>query len=104
MQAIVLINGRFVRPEDAQISIFSDAFQRGHGVFETLKTYGDKKLFRLEDHLARLFSSAEKVMITPEFSKDEITKQLNNIIEKSSNNLQRLKIILIKEKFKQQKV
>jgi len=41
---VTLINGKFVKPKEAKVSILGD-FGRGYGIFETVKTYKNKKLF-----------------------------------------------------------
>lgn len=94
---ITLINNKIVDPKKAKISVLSDAFQRGYGIFETLRTYGDKKTFHVNDHLKRLFTSAKKIDLKMRYSKEEILKMLNKVIEKSPHKIQRLKIIAIKE-------
>ena len=58
---ITLINNKFVDKKNAKVPLYSDAFMRGHGVFETLRTRKNKELFRVNDHLLRLFSSAKKI-------------------------------------------
>ena len=70
---------------------------RGHGVFETLRTHGNKKLFRVKDHLSRLFNSAKKIDLKIKYSKKEVLKMLQKVIKKSPHKIQRLKIIAIKE-------
>jgi branched-chain amino acid aminotransferase len=56
----IYLNGKFVRREHALISVFDHGFLYGDGVYETLRSYGDR-LFMREQHLARLFRSAEAI-------------------------------------------
>lgn len=95
MSKLTLINNKLTKEKDAKVSIFSNAFQRGHGVFETLRTYKGKKFFKLDSHLKRLFKSAKAVGIDPKYSKEEIKEQLDKITKESKNELQRIKVILI---------
>ncbi len=94
---ITLINNKFVSKKDAKVPLYSDAFMRGYGVFETLRTHGNKELFRVKDHLNRLFDSAKKIDLKIKHSKKEVLKMLQKVIKKSPHKIQRIKIIAIKE-------
>jgi len=55
--------GDFVKTEDAKVSIMTNALQYGTGIFGGVRGYYNKDenaiyIFRLEDHIARLHSSA----------------------------------------------
>ena len=56
----IFLNDRFVRKEDAMVSVFDHGFLYGDGVYETLRAYGGR-LFRLRQHLARLRRSASLI-------------------------------------------
>lgn len=56
----IYLNGKFVKQEEALISVFDHGFLYGDGVYETLRSYGHR-LFMWEQHLARLFRSAEAI-------------------------------------------
>lgn len=57
-----MIDGQIVRPEDARVSVFDRGFLYGDSVFESMRSYGGV-LFALDEHLARLKRSAERVFI-----------------------------------------
>jgi branched-chain amino acid aminotransferase len=59
---IVILNGQVTPAEAAAISVYDRGFLYGDSVFETIRTYGGKP-FALEEHLARLERSAERVFI-----------------------------------------
>lgn len=59
----IYLNNRFVRDEEALISVFDHGFLYGDGVFETLRSYGPH-LFMPSKHLARLVRSAEAIGLT----------------------------------------
>jgi branched-chain amino acid aminotransferase len=90
----ILINNRFQKKNEAKISILSNAFMRGVGVFETMRTFDDKNLFREKDHINRLFKSAKAISLKPKYSKAETLRQLHKVVTKSPNKLQRIKIVL----------
>lgn len=49
----VYLNGEFVPPDRARVSVFDRGFVFGDGVYEVIPVFGGR-LFRLEHHLARL--------------------------------------------------
>ncbi|MBH0209660.1 MAG: branched-chain amino acid aminotransferase [Nitrospira sp.] len=56
----IFLNDKFVRQEEAVVSVFDHGFLYGDGVYETLRSYGSR-LFMREQHIARLFRSAEAI-------------------------------------------
>jgi branched-chain amino acid aminotransferase len=56
----VWIDGRVVGPEEARIPVTDHGLLYGDGVFEGIRVYG-RRVFRLEDHLRRLRSSARAI-------------------------------------------
>jgi branched-chain amino acid aminotransferase len=56
----IFLNDRFVRKEDATVSVFDHGFLYGDGVYETLRAYGGR-IFMLRQHLARLRRSASLI-------------------------------------------
>lgn len=93
---LILINNKFVKPSHAKISVLSEAFMYGYGVFETLRTF-DKKIIKANEHINRLLNSAKKIELKIKYKKSEILKMLLKITEKSPFKNQRIKITAIKE-------
>lgn len=54
----VFLNGEFVPAEEAAVSIYDHGFLYGDGAFEGIRVY-DRRIFRLDDHLQRLYRSAK---------------------------------------------
>jgi len=75
MKALANINGIILKPEEAKVSVFDRGFLFGDGVYETGRSYERVFLF-LEEHLARLRSSASRLGIPVLWSDDEITSRL----------------------------
>ena len=75
MSELVAINGEVFKPQDAKISVFDRGFLFGDGVYEVVRSYG-RVLFALEDHVERLFNSANRINIdlgmTPTQLQDEM--------------------------------
>jgi D-alanine transaminase len=53
---LVYLNGDFLPPEQARVSVFDRGFVFADGVYEVIPVYG-RRLFRLPQHLARLNNS-----------------------------------------------
>jgi len=68
----VWINGKFVDMVDAKVSIFDRGFLYGDGVFETMRSYAGV-IFRLEEHLDRLFDALSLLKIKAAYSKKYLT-------------------------------
>jgi branched-chain amino acid aminotransferase len=56
----VFLNDRFVRKEEAVVSVFDHGFLYGDGVYETIRSYGNR-IFMRDQHLIRLRRSAEAI-------------------------------------------
>jgi branched-chain amino acid aminotransferase len=72
---IVSVNGRLEHRDRAAISPFDSAVQGGDAVWEGLRLY-QGKIFRLEEHLARLRRSAAALAFASVPSDGEITGQI----------------------------
>jgi branched-chain amino acid aminotransferase len=86
----IWMNGTFVDWDDATIHVLNPTLHYGWGVFEGLRAYGTARgpaVFRLTDHIARLFRSARLYLMDPGFTADEIvaaTKETVRINEVES--------------------
>jgi len=83
---VISINGKIVDEKKACISVTSEAYLYGYAVFETIRTY-NKKVFRLDDHLARLFVSADVIGFKPKTD----FKETYEIVVKTLAHATRLK-------------
>lgn len=80
MGGLVYINGELVPKEEARVSVFDHGFLYGDGLFETMRAY-QKKIFRLEQHLQRLFLSLEYLKFPIPFSFDSLKEAIYKTIE-----------------------
>lgn len=67
----VFLNGLFVPQSAATVSVFDRGFCYGDGLFETMRSYGNK-VFRLEDHLERLFQSLDLIYLNVPMTRCEM--------------------------------
>ncbi len=76
----VWINGELVDEEKATVSVFDHAVLYGDGVFEGIRVYGGK-IFKCDEHVDRLFASAEGIRLPLHMSKQEIVDAMVQTIE-----------------------
>nr|WP_285865959.1 branched-chain-amino-acid transaminase [Lederbergia lenta] len=79
---MIFLNGQFVKKEDAVVSVYDHGFLYGDGVFEGIRSYSGN-VFRLEEHLTRLYDSAKSIMLTIPYTKEEMT---NIVVETLRQN------------------
>jgi branched-chain amino acid aminotransferase len=77
------VNGHWVHPHEATISLNDVAVLRGYSAFEALRTY-HRQPFHLEEHLNRLYRSAELIELTVPWSRAYITQLVHEIIERNA--------------------
>ena len=81
---IVYINGKLVHRDEAGVSPFDSSVQNGDACWEGLRLYNGK-IFKLEEHLERLFKSAEMLRYQGLPTREEITDALRQTLE--ANNM-----------------
>src|SRR3954449_5649459 len=79
MSRQVYIAGKFVSQEDAKISVLDHGLLYGDGVFEGLRSYRGK-VFRLDEHIRRLYESAKAIWLEIPMSPDEMCDAVNESV------------------------
>ncbi|HVX44614.1 MAG TPA: branched-chain-amino-acid transaminase [Mycobacteriales bacterium] len=88
--AKIWMNGEFVDWDDATIHVLNPTLHYGWGVFEGIRAYNTDRgpaVFRLTDHIERLFRSAHIYLMEPDFTPEQIiaaTKETVRINEVDS--------------------
>jgi len=82
----VYVNGKFVSNNEATISVFDAAFEHGDSVQEFTRTFRGS-LFRLDDHLKRLFKSLKGIRIDPLLSVEEMKEISLEVLERNKKFL-----------------
>lgn len=67
----IYLDGKFVDAADAKISVFDHGLLYGDGIFEGIRLY-QGNIFRLEEHLERLWYSAKAVLLSIPLSRAEM--------------------------------
>ena len=81
----IYIDGKFYAEQDAKVSVFDHGLLYGDGIFEGIRFYNGR-VFRLEDHLERLWDSARSICLEIPMSMPAMTEALLETIRK--NDLQ----------------
>jgi len=71
----IYIDGKFYPKEEAKISVFDHGLLYGDGVFEGIRMYNGR-IFRLPEHLDRLYDSAKTIDLCIPLTKEEMTKAI----------------------------
>lgn len=76
--AKIWMDGKLVNWEDANVHVLTHTLHYGVGVFEGIRCYkcedGSSAVFRLDEHVRRLFESAHIMGMAIPFSRDDIKK------------------------------
>jgi len=78
----IYIDGSFYAREDAKISVFDHGLLYGDGVFEGIRFY-QGRVFRLEEHIDRLYDSAKAIHLTIPATPAEVTEMVLATIRKN---------------------
>lgn len=71
MSTTIWIDGKWYDRSNAMISVFDHGLLYGDGVFEGIRAYNGR-IFKLKEHIARLFDSAKCIWLTPTVSQEEL--------------------------------
>jgi branched-chain amino acid aminotransferase len=69
----VYIDGKFCDERDAKVSVFDHGLLYGDGIFEGIRAYNGR-VFRLKEHIDRLFYSAKAILLDLPISHSEIMR------------------------------
>src|SRR5437773_766852 len=75
----IYIGGKLYDKADAKISVYDHGLLYGDGVFEGMRIYGGK-VFRLREHIDRLYDSARAIQLEIPLSRDKMTEEVNGTI------------------------
>ena len=81
-ERVVYLNGNFVPESKASISIFDRGFTSGDGIYEATRTFRHK-LFRLSDHIDRLYNSLNYCRIDIALSPAEMESVCTELVERN---------------------
>jgi branched-chain amino acid aminotransferase len=79
MSLKVSIGGKLYDKADAKISVYDHGLLYGDGVFEGIRSYAGH-VFRLEEHVDRLYDSAKAIHLRIPISKAEMAKSVHDTL------------------------
>jgi branched-chain amino acid aminotransferase len=89
----VFLNDKLVDVDKAAISVTDSGFLYGAGLFETMRSHNGV-VFALNDHLDRLFVSAEVLSINNPYPREYITEAINKVLRANELTDARLRLTL----------
>lgn len=81
-EQLIFLDGEFVSKENAKISVYDHGFLYGDGVFEGIRSYNGN-VFRLEEHLVRLYDSAKSILLEIPYTKEEMQQIIIETLQKN---------------------
>ena len=82
MSQWIFMDGEFVPKDEAKISVYDHGFLYGDGVFEGIRAYSGN-VFRLKEHLERLYNSAKAIMLDIPYTIEEVEKIVIDTLRKN---------------------
>ncbi|MEP6591316.1 MAG: branched-chain-amino-acid transaminase [Gemmatimonadota bacterium] len=82
MATTIWIDGEYFTRETAKVSVFDHGLLYGDGVFEGIRVY-DGRIFRLREHLERLYDSAKAIALEVPMSIADMARQTEEAVARS---------------------
>ncbi|MDG4656891.1 branched-chain-amino-acid transaminase [Ectobacillus antri] len=78
----IYLNGKFVPKQEAKVSVYDHGYLYGDGIFEGIRVYSGN-VFRLKEHLVRLYESAKSILLDIPYSLAEMTEIVAETIRRN---------------------
>ncbi len=79
MPGKIWLDGALVDTADAKVSVYDHGLLYGDGCFEGIRAYNGR-VFKLQSHLDRMWSSAERIRLKPIYSKKQIEEAIRETL------------------------
>ncbi|SDO28089.1 branched-chain-amino-acid transaminase [Alkalicoccus daliensis] len=89
----IYLDSKFVRKEQAMVSVFDHGFLYGDGVFEGIRAYSGN-IFKLTEHLNRLYESAQSIMLAIPYTKEEMEQIIVETIRKNELETAYIRVVV----------
>lgn len=87
--AVCFIDGVWRGKEEAKVSVYDHGLLYGDGIFEGMRIYNGK-IFKLKEHLNRLFDGAKALLLSIPYSRDELSGILHTGTSKLITEMDRV--------------
>ena len=81
-EPLIYLDGKFLEKSKATVSVFDHGLLYGDGVFEGIRAYNGS-VFRLVDHIDRLYDSAKSIRLKIPLTKHEMTEAVLETIRRN---------------------
>ncbi len=79
---IIYLDGAYLPQEEAKVSVFDHGLLYGDGVFEGIRAYNGR-VFRLDEHLDRLYDSAKTIDLAVPIAKTEMADAIREMLRRN---------------------
>lgn len=79
---VIYVNGKFQSASEPAVSAFDHGLLYGDGVYEAIRKYGSN-IFRLDDHLDRLYESARTLRINIPMKKSSFAEIIRETVDRN---------------------
>ncbi|QQE81373.1 branched-chain-amino-acid transaminase [Alicyclobacillus sp. SO9] len=91
------INGEYMPKENATVSVYDHGLLYGDGIFEGIRAY-DGVVFKLREHLVRLYDSAKAILIDIPYSLEELQEIILTILRKNELETSYIRLVVTRGK------
>lgn len=89
----IYLDGALVGRDEARVSVFDHGLLYGDGVFEGIRVY-NRRVFRLEAHLDRLYASARAIALTIPLDPRQMTEAVEQTVRANSRDDAYIRLIV----------
>ena len=83
--AVAYLNGEWMAPEDAKVSVFDRGFMFGDGIYEVMAVYNGE-VFTLDQHLVRLQRSLDAIRVKSPYDEAQWLSIITEAVERGNEN------------------
>ena len=89
----IYIDGTYYNRDEAKISVYDHGLLYGDGIFEGIRIYSGK-VFKLKEHIDRLFESAKAIHLSISMNKEELTEEVLRAVQKNKKSEGYIRLIV----------
>ncbi|MCA0969550.1 branched-chain-amino-acid transaminase [Halobacillus litoralis] len=89
----IYLGGEFVNKNEAVVSVYDHGFLYGDGVFEGIRVY-EGNIFKLDEHLDRLYDSAKSIMLDIPYEKEELESVIAETVRKNQLETAYIRVVV----------
>ena len=90
---LIYIDGKYYPKSEAKISVYDHGFLYGDGVFEGIRAYNGN-VFKLKEHIDRLYASARAIMLEIPITKEEMTNAVIETLKKNNLTVAYIRLVV----------